>query len=81
MRPFMRVTLARPKLLESVRTILLHAWLADGPCYPVQYSPTNRLRLLLVEQWFGLITRRTARRGPDHAVRELSRGIATFAVG
>ena len=79
MRILLHVRLARLTLLASLRAILLHAWLAEGPCYPVQYSPTNRSRLLPVEQWFGLITLRTARHGSDHAVRELSRGIATFA--
>ena len=77
----MRMTLARPKLLESLRAIMLNTWLAEGPRYRVRYTPTDGPILLQTEKWFRLITRNTARRGPDHALRDLGRSIATFAVG
>jgi putative transposase len=53
-------------------------WLASPPRYHVHYTPTYASWLHQVEQWFGLITQQSIRRGSFRSVGELIRNIQKF---
>jgi len=56
----------------------VRAWLAGRPRYHVHYTPTYSSWLNQVERWFGLITRRSIRRGSFRNVKELVQRIDAY---
>ena len=56
----------------------VRAWLADRPRYHVHYTPTYSSWLNQVERWFGLIARRSIRRGSFRNVKELVQRIDAY---
>jgi transposase len=56
------------------------AWLAARPRFPVTYTPKHASWLNMIEQWFGVLTRRLLRRGDFASRDDLEAKIAAFAI-
>jgi transposase len=56
------------------------AWLAARPRFSVTYTPKHASWLNMIEQWFGVLTRRLLRRGDFTSRDELETKITTFTI-
>lgn len=56
------------------------AWLAAHPRFAVTYTPKHASWLNMVEQWFGVLTRRLLRRGSFASREELEAQITAFTI-
>jgi len=56
------------------------AWLAAHPRFTVTYTPTHASWLNIIEQWFGVLTRRLLRRGDFTTREDLEAQIIDFTV-
>jgi transposase len=56
------------------------AWLAAHPRFPVTYTPKHASWLNMVEQWFGVLTRRLLRRGDFASRDDLEAKITAFTI-
>jgi transposase len=56
------------------------AWIAARPRFTVTYTPVHASWLNMIEQWFGVLTRRLLRRGAFTSRDELQAQITTFTV-
>jgi transposase len=56
------------------------AWLAAHPRFSVTYTPKHASWLNIIEQWFGVLTRRLLRRGDFTSRDELEAKITTFTI-
>jgi len=59
----------------------VRSWFARRPRYHVHFTPTYSSWLNQVETWFGIITRKTIRRGSFRSTRELAEKIDLFVKG
>ncbi len=55
-------------------------WLAARPRFSVTYTPKHASWLNMIEQWFGVLTRRLLRRGDFTSRDELETKITTFTI-
>jgi transposase len=56
------------------------AWLAAHPRFSVTYTPKHASWLNMIEQWFGVLTRRLLRRGDFASRDDLEAKIAAFTI-
>jgi putative transposase len=56
----------------------VRSWFATRPRYHVHFTPTYSSWLNQVESWFGIITRKTIRRGSFRSAKELAQKIDLF---
>ena len=56
----------------------VRSWFAKRPRYHVHFTPTYSSWLNQVETWFGIITRKTIRRGSFRGAKELAEKIDPF---
>ncbi len=56
------------------------AWLAAHPRFSVTYTPKHASRLNIIEQWFGVLTRRLLRRGGFASRDDLEAKITAFTI-
>jgi transposase len=56
------------------------AWLADHPRFSVTYTPKHASWLNMIEQWFGVLTRRLLRRGDFTSRDDLETKITAFTI-
>ena len=56
------------------------AWLAAHPRFTVTYTPKHASWLNMIEQWFGVLTRRLLRRGDFTSRDDLEAKITTFTI-
>jgi transposase len=54
------------------------AWLADHPRVQLHFTPTGASWVNLIESWFGVLTRKSVRRGSFDSVPQLVRHIEAF---
>jgi transposase len=54
------------------------AWLAENPRVSFHFTPKGASWLNMIEAWFGILTRRSIRRGSFASVRALVRHIETY---
>ena len=57
-----------------------HAWLAAHPRFAVTYTPKHASWLNMIEQWFGVLTRRLLRRGDFTSRDDLDAKITAFTI-
>jgi transposase len=62
----------------TLKTPLIHRWLARHPRFHVHFTPTSASWLNLVERWFATLTRKQIRRGVHRSTRELEEAIRRF---
>jgi putative transposase len=56
----------------------VRSWLASRPRYHIHFTPTYSSWLNQVETWFGIITRKTIRRGSFRSTKQLAEKIDQF---
>ncbi len=56
------------------------AWLAAHPRFSVTYTPKHASWLNMIEQWFGVLTRRLLRRGDFTSRDDLDAKITAFTI-
>ena len=56
------------------------AWLAAHPRFAVTYTPKHASWLNIIEQWFGVLTRRLLRRGDFTSRDDLEAKIISFTI-
>jgi len=59
-------------------TPAVQEWLAKHPCVHLHFTPKGGSWLNLIEAWFGILTRRSLRRGSFDTVRRLIRHIQSY---
>ena len=59
-------------------TPAVHAWLLKHPNIQFHFTPTGASWLNMVEAWFGILTRKSVRRGSFETVRALVRHIEAY---
>jgi len=59
-------------------TPAVHAWLAEHPHIHFHFTPKGASWLNMVEAWFGILTRKSVRRGSFDTVRALVRHIEAY---
>ena len=59
-------------------TPAVHAGLAQHPAVHLHFTPTGASWLNMVEAWFGILTRKSVRRGSFDTVRALIRHIEQY---
>ena len=56
----------------------MRAWLETHPNIELHFTPTGASWLNMIEAWFGILTRKSVRRGSFVSVRELVRHIRRY---
>ena len=59
-------------------TPAVHAWLTQHPAVHLHFTPTGASWLNMIEGWFGVLTRKSVRRGSFDTVRALIRHIEQY---
>ena len=59
-------------------TPAVQAWLAQHPAVPLHFTPKGASWLNMIEAWFGILTRKSVRRGSFDTVRALIRHIEHY---
>lgn len=59
-------------------TPVVKTWLADHPRVHFHFTPTGASWLNMIEAWFGMLTRKSVRRGSFRSVRALARHIEHY---